>query len=397
MSAFSDAAGLAGVTDAPRAKHPPGWEPHVEERGDTASAVSDPIPGSPSHDDLIRGWDMDPVVWEIVGDVNVRRWQRHDGEWLRYFRANLRRRRAAGDPADVEALCRAALRKPPAHRPVATDTGRALVVALNDWQIGKNEGPGRGTVEAVERITRQIWMLPALIRLHKPSSVVLAGVGDITERVAGHYPSQNWTTDLDEREQQRVARRLLLAAVNAVAPLVESVTMTAVPCNHGETRNAAGKMMTRVSDSVSLTLAENVAEVCAANPERYGHVRFLYAADATLVHDVEGIQLATNHGHHFRGKGDAMRTAWEWWAGQVMGTQPVAAADVLLTAHKHHFQVSEERGRTVMLAPANDGGSAWWTRMTGQESPPGMLTFGLGLGYGSPAEGRCWDHLRVLA
>lgn len=395
MSAFDDAIALE-AHDSPRAKHPPGWEPHVEEHGDTATAVSAPMAGQPSEGDLIRGWDMDPDVWQIVGDVQVRRWQRHDGEWLRYFRAHLTRRRAAPDRADVEALCRAALRRHPAHKPVATDTGRALVVALNDWQIGKNEGPGRGSAETVDRIARQLATLPALIRAHKPSSVVLAGVGDLTERVSGHYPAQQWTTDLDEREQQRVARRLLLRAVDVVAPLVERVTMTAVPCNHGETRDAGGKMLTRVSDSVSLTLAESVAEVCAANPERYGHVEFLFPTDATLVHDVEGVQLATNHGHHFRRTGDAMRTAWDWWRGQIMGVQPIAAADVLLTAHKHHFQVSEEQGRTIMLAPANDGGSAWWMRMTGQESPPGMLTFLAGLGVGDPREGRCWDHLRVI-
>lgn len=380
-----------------RAKHPAGWEPHVEEHAGTAVAVSQPLAGSPTHDELIRGWDMDPAEWMIVGDVQVRRWQRYDGEWLRYFRATLARRRAGVERADVDRLCRDAMRRKPNRPKPRLATHRALVVCLNDWQIGKGEGDGSEGI--VRRVRNQIGALGSLVADLEPDVVALLNVGDLTERVSGHYASQPFTCDLDEREQQRVARRLLFHAVETVAPLVPSVLVTAVPCNHGENRGPVGKAQTRPSDNLSLSLTETVEEACQQNPDAYGHVRFQYAPDYVCVSELAGLTLASTHGHQFdRGGGDPMRKAEEWWRDQIMGTQHVAAADMLVTAHKHHCQVSERLFRPVVIAPANDGGSLWWTASTGQSSAPGMLTFGFGLGYGNPSRGdRCWGDLRVLS
>ena len=77
---------------------------------------------------------------------------------------------------------------------------------------------------------------------------------------------------------------------------------------------------------------------------------------------------------------------------QVMGRQPVADATLLLSGHYHHLIVSEATGRTFVQVPAMDGGSEWFTATTGQHSPPGMLTLGVGTAYGP----RGWGDLAVL-
>jgi hypothetical protein len=74
-----------------------------------------------------------------------------------------------------------------------------------------------------------------------------------------------------------------------------------------------------------------------------------------------------------------------------MGRQPIADADILITGHYHHFICSETSGRTFMQAPAMDGGSSWWTDISGQNSPAGLLTLGIGTGYGP----RGWGDLHI--
>ena len=377
--------------------HPKGWEPSLEQRGDTATGITEALPdgANPDERDIIAGWNLDPDEWQIVGDVHVRRWQQTpDGDWLRYFRCDLRRR-TSGDRPDVDLLVKAAERLRLPKVPTVIDgDGPALVVSLNDWQIGKGEGGG--TTATVDRILAAFAgvkaQLKELERLKlRPSRVILANTGDLIEKVAGHYPSQAFTVDLNEREQLRVARRLLFRILCELTDMGYPVTGTACPCNHGENRNGNGKAQTTVDDNASLTILENVEESCAANPDRFQHVDFAYAPDLCLVMPVNGVNLGMTHGHQVRGSGGTAAALEKWWSGQVMGRQAVADADILMTAHRHHFQVSEETGRTVMLAPAIDGGSYWFTSTTGKSSPPGMLTVLVDERYP-----RGWDRMVIV-
>lgn len=170
-------------------------------------------------------------------------------------------------------------------------------------------------------------------------------------------------------------------------------TVTAVPCNHGENRTGdKARAHTTSDDNLSLTIVEGVEEACQANPERYERVDFAYARDLTLVLDVCGVNLGITHGHQIRGGSaqSAVTKVERWWRDQIMGAQPIAAADILLTAHLHHLQVSEETGRTVMIAPAADGGSYWFSSATGRSSPRGMLAMTVG-----DAHDRGWGDLHV--
>jgi hypothetical protein len=211
--------------------------------------------------------------------------------------------------------------------------------------------------------------------------------------IANGYPSHNsmqsFSVDLDRREQARVVRRLILSAVERVAPLAPRVVLSGVPGNHGENRNAAGKAYTTWTDNDDLACIEQVAEVLAANDDRYGHVSTVLADSLTLTLDVEGVTHAWAHGHQNRGGPAKVE---DWWTKQAMGRTGVADAQILTTAHYHHLRVSEATGRTWLQCPAMDPGSEWWTQQTGQSSPAGMLTYVVGEACGA----RGWSDLAVL-
>jgi hypothetical protein len=403
-------AALANTPTAPVvAKAPPGWEPGLTWRGTSGEIITPPLEGEPDPAvwaELIADWGLDPHRHRIVpGSLQFRGWDAPVGDGqvkrLRYYRATIVERTDAGDPVDADELCKLATRKKPRAKGTVTTDHPAFVVSINDWQIGKGEGGGTpATVQRiVDSMDRVILRLAELSRLgRRPSRVVLANTGDLVEGVSGHYPSQPFTVDLNGREQLRVARRLLWRLVDACVAAGYPVTVTAVPCNHGENRNANGKAQTTPDDNASLTIVEGIEEACMANPDRYQAVDFAYAPDLTMVLDVCGVNVGMTHGHQIGGgrrqgstSARGAAAVEKWLEGQCMSSQPVAAADLLLTAHRHHLQFSEETGRPVFMAPAIDGGSYWFTSTTGRASPPGMLTMTVG-----DSHPRGWANLEVL-
>ena len=387
-----------------KSAHPKGWEPGVQWDGTKGEAVirSDTPPDEAMWSRVVADFTgLDSALWELVpGPVQLRAWDQAigNGETQRatYYRVLIQRRSDTIARTDVDELCAAIMRRKPLRPPTGTTAARALVALASDWQIGKGGEANGGTAGTVDRImssldasTRRV---RELAKLGRPvSSVYLVGLGDIVEGCSGHYASQSFTVDLDDREQDRIARRLIIAAIDRLAPLVERVVVAAVPGNHGENRNGAGKLYTRVTDNRDLSVFENVAEVCAANPARYGHVSFVLADAYTLTLDVCGVPIGFAHGHRGTGGGQAKIEAW--WKGQALGRQPVADASILCVGHYHHLLVTEATGRAVLQAPAMDPGSQWFTDQTGQSSQTGMLTFVAGTDCGS----RGWSDLAVLS
>ena len=383
----------------PRKTHPKGWEPGVAWNGDQGTLTTAPMDGEPAAGiwlELIADWGLDPTTTEVVeGSVQVRAWDTHDGRRLRYYRATIQRTSSTNDSADIEALCRLVEKRRPV-KSATTDAPRGILCCLSDWQLGKGEGGG--TPATVERILRAADELVARVKEvskagRPPATIYLVGLGDLVEQCSGHYPSQAFTTDLDRRSQMRLARRLILHYVDSVLSLAPRIVLAAVPGNHVENRNSSGKAYTTATDNDDLAVFEGVAEILAANPDRYGHVHTVLAEAPTLVLDIAGVPVAFAHGHKANGGGHPAAKLEGWWKGQVMGRQPVADAAILITGHFHHLIVSETTGRTFMQVPAMDGGSEWWTDQTGQNSAAGTLCLGIGEGYGA----RGWGDLVVLA
>lgn len=388
---------------------PKGWEPGFAWDGRQGTITTAPRIEPPDGNlwaELIADWDLDPGTVETVGPVRVKGWDSpvkgtKTGEKVRLksYSVNIVKRTddKSSDRADVEALCKAALRKTRApKKPSTTVDDRALVVCLSDFQMGKGEGGGSAaTVDRIKSAMAEVINHVKELRRSKrcPSVIYLAGMGDLIEGCAGHYASQTFTVDLNRREQLRVVRRLILAFVDDLAPLVERIVLAAVPGNHGENRNAAGKAFTTVDDNDDLAVFEQVAEILAVNAELYGHVSTVIADDYAMTLDIAGVPVGFFHGHITGGGGSPAAKIENWWKGQIVGMRPsVKDARILVTAHYHHLVAIESTGRTHLQCPAMDGGSHWYTSLSGQSSPAGMLTFMAGTGCGP----RGWDELRIF-
>lgn len=384
-----------------KTRHPKGWEPGVIWDGTNGTLTTSGLETEPDPaiwKNLIADWGLDPNVTEVVdGSVQVRAWDANVGggqiKRLFYYRASLRARRSAEARADVEALIAQIRRKRPVERATVADE-RAMFVALSDWQIGKGEGGG--TEATVERILASFDALVARIRelgkAGRPISVIyLIGLGDMIEQCAGHYPGQTFSVDLDRREQLRVVRRLVIKLVDLLLPHVPNIVLGAVPGNHGENRQN-GKPFTRTTDNDDLAVFEQVAEVFAGNPDRYGHVSVVLADGYVLVLDMAGVNVAVTHMHQARQGATPAQKSQKWWAGQALGRQKAGDADILVTGHYHHLAIDEGQGRVWIQAPSMDGGSDWYTSSTGACSRAGLLTFGVGESYGDAL----WGDLAVL-
>ena len=201
---------------------------------------------------------------------------------------------------------------------------------------------------------------------------------------AVHNSQQAWRTELTLTEQVRVTRRLIVKALTRWAGLFEEVVVAAVPGNHGEVRQG-GKSFTDFADNHDVDVFAAAAEVLAANPDTYGHVSFVFpqGQEITLTLDACGTVLGLAHGHQVK----SVNKVGDWWAKQAHGRQPIGEADLLLTGHYHHLRV-EQNQRAWIQAPALDGGSDWWRHLSGQDSPPGVLTLVVG--------GGSWSDLAVL-
>lgn len=350
------------------------WTPGVEWLGTEGTLTTETVSGEPEWAEILRKWDLDPDEFEIVEPVLFNSWGGEDGTLNRQFKAKVIRR--THSRPDLEPLIANALRHKPKKQKFLGDD--SLSVVLADWQIGKADHGGvEGTIERIiERREAVIERAKNLRKVgRKISSLNVLWTGDSIEGCLGHYPSQTFAVELDRRDQVKVTRRLLTDSLQAWSKHFDEITVAAVAGNHGENRNG-GKAFTGVQDNDDLAIVEQVAEILAANPEAFGHVRFAVARDAlTLTIPVSGWILGITHGHvAYRGSNPEAKLQ-RWWEGQAAGRQPIGDADILVTGHYHHLRVADWGGCVWLQAPALEGGSEWWRVSTGQASQIGMLSF----------------------
>lgn len=350
------------------------WTPGVEWLGSEGTITTDAIKGDPEWENILRAWDLDPQEFQIVEPVLFNSWGGEDGLNNRQFKAKVIRRAHA--PVDLEPLVKEAMRHKPKKRQLGGDA--VVNVVLADWQIGKAD---HGGVEAtIQRVVDARDALISRVReLRKMGRQIGAlnvlWTGDSIEGCLGHYPSQTFAIELDRRDQVKVTRRLLADSLQAWSKHFDEVTVAAVAGNHGENRNG-GKAFTGVQDNDDLAVVEQVAEILAANPDAFGHVRFALAADAlTLTVPAAGWILGITHGHVATRGSNPEGKLQRWWEGQAAGRQPIGDADILVSGHYHHLRMADWGGCVWLQAPAMEGGSEWFRQATGQVSQTGMLTF----------------------
>ena len=366
---------LQNQPEPPRRKR---WTPGVVWEGDEGTVTTSTIGGerNPDWDHVLRHWGLDPELFEVVEPVLFNSWGGEDGGNNRQYKARVIRRTISG--VDLEPLIKEALRRKPSKK-VFEGEG-VLNVVLADWQIGKNDGDGlEGTIERVinarEGVIRRVKELRSIGR--GISKLNVLWTGDSIEGCVGFYPSQTFNVELDRRDQVKVTRRLLLDSLMAWSKHFTEITVAAVAGNHGENR-ADGKSFTTLHDNDDLAIVEMVEEILHANPDTFGHIKFLYPRDAlTLTLESAGWILGLTHGHVARSGATPEMKLKTWWQKQAGGKQPIGDADVLVSGHYHHLRLADWGGCVWIQAPAMDGGSDWWKLSSGEVSEAGMVTFAM--------------------
>lgn len=379
---------------------PPGWTPGIEwDEGRGYGQIVSPAGGSAPDwaallgEYLPPGWDaaefsIDPASvrftswdgWTRTGDGPAQPARQYA------FRARVVRRRPeqALDPALLRSIMR---RKP---KPATDRAPWSFVFTASDWQVGKDRPGGwEATAErwqtAVGRMADRVRTLSA--QMGKPERIVLLGMGDLGEGCKGHYPMQSFSVVLNQQEQTHAVTLMLDHAIDAARKLAP-VDVFAIGGNHGEERNDDGKAYTDFSDNRDVSVFRTLSWAYAK--AGIDDVRFsLPTSSLTQVVDLHGVHVGIAHGHQFARGENAVASAEKWWKGQMAGKRPVGHADILVAGHRHHLIVSEAMGaRTFMQCPALDGGSEWFSNLTGAASRDGVLSFVV-----SPSG---WSDLAVL-
>lgn len=362
-------------------EHPKGWEPGVVWDGTKGTVTTKPVPAPPDNwDDLLKVWDLDPAVYEVVEPVQFRAWDAAIGEGnvqrMYYYRATIRSR-VRGNAVDMAEFIREVRRHKP--RKASPPSGEsAFVVPISDLQLGKPDGDGtEGTaqrfLDRIDSVRQRYRELRKCGR--RLGTLVVPSLGDIGENCDGHYAMQAYGVQLNRRYQSKLARELYKQALKAWAPDFDTVLMPAVGGNHGENRKD-GKAFTDFADNEDVAIVEEVAEAFAENRAAYGHVKFIIPDDSlSLTLDIAGTIVGFVHGHQAKGSGVPHIKVINWWRDQAHGQQPIGDASLLLSGHFHYLALTRDGAKTHLQVPALDGGSDWFRNTTGKDTVPGFVTF----------------------
>ena len=266
----------------------------------------------------------------------------------------------------------------------------AFLFFCSDWQLGKKDYGVDNTIKRYDIALQDA--VQRIKELRKTNvdidEIYIIGMGDLTENCYGFYDSQAFNIELTLQEQYALARSMLMKTIDTFLPLAKRIVLCGVPGNHGEmSRSAKGQVTTTRLDNSDTMHMEICKEIMAANSERYGHVEVNVPDGFHQNITVKGKTVAMSHGHMSSGSGNAEAKIENWWKGQMYGFLPPGDAEILVTAHYHHFRSKQQGDRTWFQCPSLDK-SIDFTARTGMWSHPGVLTF--------TVSNKGWDNLKIL-
>lgn len=248
--------------------------------------------------------------------------------------------------------------------------GTTKVINLADFQIGKVDELG-GTQETLIRSEAALAEVLADLEAHPVEEILIVDPGDSTEGFES-APNAAQMNDLHQTEQVRVWRRLLWRWIQALAPMAPDVIVIGVPSNHCRVRRGKNPQGSALDDWGIEAIAQ-VSDIAEANPEAYGHVRFIVPnehEEHVLFTMVGGQVLGVVHGHQ-----KSSPAALPGWIKST-GRRGLAQADIVVAGHFHHLEVVAFGDQQwLFICPTNDNGSSWYTPSSGERSTPGVLTF----------------------
>ena len=354
-------------------------------------------------DAVLRGFGLDPDIFEIVDDtVRMSKWQSskrlengdRDLIWLYSYKARFKRKNLTALPDkeidDIRTYVQKWKSVAKTTAPISSEKGSTLVVCWADQQLGKSAGGGTDATVAriMDSYQATIQRVKDLRKIGRNiEKIAIVNMGDPVEGCDGNYASQLFTVELTQRQQLLLAIDLWAQGIRQLAPLAEEAEFISVLCNHGEWMRRGGKAITSDSDNAGGFLTDAVKRVLDGRPET-DKLKWNIPHDEMITTSVlSGIKVAFTHGHKISGK------EVEWLRGQSIkilreeGREP----DIWVTAHRHHLQVQDFGPWYRFQCPSNDGGSKWYTDMSGNWSTPGTLTFLVG-----NHDPKGWSDMAVL-
>lgn len=328
---------------------------------------------------ILRKFGHDPEKVSIVGTLEESHWMMH-GEWQHRYRFRTERKISKQGLDELfEAI------KDFSFTPIIPrENSGTFVITPADMQIGKTDYNG-GTRETLERVGASYAQAVEFVKDYRPEHIIIGQLGDSIENIY-NVSSQRETNDLHLTDQVRVARRADLEGIKMLSPYAPKLTYAAVPSNHGTHRIGPKSPAGNSHDDWGIEIAEAIADVIS-NSAALGHVDVFIPElhEEALVIESSGTKIGMVHGHQ-AGSPDKIG---QWWKGQSHGRRPVAEADILLVGHFHSLRVQHSGdARWILVSPASDPGSSWFTNATGESALSGMLSF-------TAKDGR-WDNLKIL-
>jgi hypothetical protein len=358
--------------------------------------------------DTLKVWGLDPEIFEVVQPVTMKAWGK-PGEFRYSYAARIQKKELV-QPDLTEKLDIAGWRehlKQISYFPSTTlrAYGATYLMMVADPQLGKP-----GTQEALTNWTSGIE--GHLERINKLISsgyplerIALAFMGDEHEGAVGNYASQPYEIELDYTEQIELDFDTRVWSIRKLLDANLPLSIASVPSNHGEhTRFGSNKVLTSIYDNSSTMVASLVQKVFDGyeNTNQITWDIARHRQDANL--ELSGMKVNFTHGHVANGSGAktggvSSKNAIE---KQILGrTKELVDVGIYVTAHYHHFNIIEDRGRTFFGCPALEAekSSQWFYDSSGVWSKPGMLGMVVGKNVGSATdsgESRGWDELSVI-
>lgn len=352
----------------------------IEVSGSTANVVLRDAPGTITEGtafDFLSKEKLNPAEWEITS-FRKSEWQSPNGETLESVRYSFVKKTDADTrpPLDMDGLLKNIKSvNPTKNEPPTGQYG--FVVGIGDMQFGKDlDGAAAQVEDTFVRCIRAIDSAVQRLKFYRNAGydighVHVAWLGDHIEGFVSMGGSNAWRTPMTLTDQIRLTRQAMLYALKQFAPLAETLTMVAVPGNHGEAVRFNGGGVTRYDDSHDTDCLIAIAEAAQLNPEAFGHVQFFVpdTDELSVIVDVAGTSILHNHGHSWK-----PNKHFDWWKGQAFNPNSYAQhADILLAGHLHHEHIEANGKRLYVGVPALEWESTWYRHRTGTAGNPGIL------------------------
>lgn len=350
---------------------------------------------------VFKRFNLDPEAFEIVNDtVRMSSWQqsrRLDGGdrdviTLYSYRALFRRKAPELQSVDLPALMKSvrdrvaeiSFSKETKNKLGYHDDDLAVVTCFSDLQAGKTDHRG-GTEELLHRVYSTLDEYEKYLDEVRPSTVVLADLGDIVEGF-NSTASEMFTNDLSIMDQVDLAHTVVSEFLAVSVKYSKNVVAVAVPSNHSAWRKGKDYLGTPADD-----WGLYIFRMIEKEYKKYGldtGIRFVYPNeyDKSVNVPVKGMNIGFVHGDDWSG---GLKGSEAWWQKQQHGGGPTSRSDILVHGHYHTFDIRmsgrtpEKLQKWIISATTLDSGSSWFANGNGgTDSEAGLTVFGVRRGKG---------------